>query len=293
MAKPDNSATERKPAQGRSDPARHLEGIRGMGSSKQKSTTVAEPWAPVQPALKGMLPDIQANYAAQRNQPFFPGQTYASFDPAQSGALSGIEGLAQSQINGSGLMPAATDYTRDVLAGKYLDFSGPQFKGVIDPVMASTAAMWSKAGRGTGNYGGSGVAADTAKGITSALAPYYAMERGNMEAAAGRAQSLDQAAYDPYAAMYGVGEARQAMDDKGIQEEMARYYYDPEGAALATEIDQLTRLGSMGGTQTTTQTASPSIGQTVAGAGLTAAGLYYSPFKYALPWMHGSMGAAG
>jgi hypothetical protein len=135
------------------------------------------------------------------------------------------------------------------------------------------------------------VAADTAKGITSALAPYYAQERGIMEAAAGRAQGLDQAAYDPYAAMYGAGETRQGMDQKAIDEAMQRYYYPTTNAneAMNNQLNQLTMLGKMGGTQTGTSTASPSIGQTVAGVGLTAAGLGGMGFK--LPWYMG--GPAG
>ena len=250
-----------------------------MGSSSSKQESKSEPWAPAQAGLKGLIPQIEGLPQKQ----FFPGQTYANFNPAQSESLGGIVGLANSQIAGGGLLPRAASYDADVLSGKYLTPDSGVWKGVTDPVLAATTARWSQAGRGSGNYGGSGVAADTAKGIMGAWAPYAAAERGNMEAASSRAAGQDRAAYDPFAAKFGAGEAMQGMDQKGIDEAMARFGFGQNAASMSIEekLNFLTRIGAMGQQNSGTTTATPSTGQTIAGVGLTAAGL--GGFK--LPWM--------
>jgi hypothetical protein len=271
-----------------------------MGSQSSTQKTITEPWAPVQPALKASIPEVEDVYQQRLGQQFYPGQTYAGFDPAQTKALGQVEDIATS---GNGLTPAAIDYTRSVLHGDYLNAGNPYQaavdKSVGDPVLAATTAQWSRAGRGVGNYGGSGVAADVGKGMTAALAPIhqqaYEAERARQEAAAGRAPALDQARYNDAGALYGVGQQRQAMDQQAIQEAMARDDFEKNkgAAALAEKENYLLGLGKMGGTQTTTTTSNPSALQMLAGVGMTAAGAMMgmpvggSPFSSMsfLPWM--------
>jgi hypothetical protein len=276
-----------------------------MGSQKSTTKQNTEPWAPTQDALKNLIPQVESNYTARTNQEFFPGQTYAGFDPAQTEALSGTEGLARRQIGGDSNVHRASDYTQRVLGGEYTAAGNPHWAAVADsvgdPVQAALSAQFSKAGRGT-----SGDAARyVSHGMTAALAPIqfqaYEAERQRQEAAAGRAPQLDQAMYDPHAALYGVGGTRQAMEQQAIQEAMARddFLKNRNANALSESSGLLMGLGKMGGESTTTQTTRPSALQTIAGVGMTAAGMMSgmgNPFSSMsfLPWMQKpSMGGMG
>lgn len=264
-----------------------------MGSQTSTSKQTSEPWKPVQPALERLIPQVESNHQNRLDQNFFPGQTYAGFDPSQTEALAGTEGVARSQIGGNSLTADATDYTRRVLGGEYTAAGNPWWQAVAssvgDPVQAALSAQFSKAGRGTSDD----AARFVGEGMTRALAPFQYQtaeaERGRQEAAANRAPTLDQAAYDPYAALYGAGGAKQAMDQQGIQEAMARYDFETnKGANALGESSQLLMgLGKMGGESTTTTKTPMNPLQMIAGGGMTLMGMGGgSPFSSMswLPW---------
>lgn len=89
-----------------------------MGKSRkpQTQTTTNEPWAPQQPHLQNIFGAAQNLYNQGPHQ-FFPGQTYADFNPWQTQALSGI---ASRAMQGNPLLGTAQD-----AAGRYLG-SDPQ-----------------------------------------------------------------------------------------------------------------------------------------------------------------------
>ena len=168
-------------------------------------------------------------------------------EPLQTG-IGRIEDQYQTDVaNPNRLVPQATGYTSDVLSGSYLSpTTNPHYadlvKSISDPIRSQTAAMFGRAGRGT-SASSSGLAGAVTRNLATGLAPtlagMYGAERGIMEGAAGRAPALDATASLP----------------------------------LEQYLERLRALGSLGQKGTTTTTGSPSPLQTIAGIGLTAAGL--------------------
>ena len=163
-----------------------------MGSSKQKTQTQqssrTDPWGPAAGPIQQSIPQIDALHNQRLRQQFFPGQTYAGFDPSQERALSGIEATA-----GHGLTAAAKDYTGKVLGGHYLNADTNPYimevaRRAAGDAQARTAAQWGAAGRG---YGNADVVGATARATSEAALPFlsqnYQNERGIMEAATARA----------------------------------------------------------------------------------------------------------
>ena len=251
-----------------------------MGSSKQKTQTQqssrTDPWGPAAGPIQQSIPNIDALYNQRLRQQFFPGQTYAGFDPSQERALRGVEATA-----GHGLTAAAKDYTGKVLGGHYLNADTNPYimevaRRAAGDAQARTAAQWGAAGRG---YGNSDVVGATARATSEAALPFlsqnYQNERAIMEAATGRANALDYADYDR---LYAAGQQRQMMGQNAINEAMLRYQFEQErqANALKEKLGLLTPLAQLGntssGTSTSTTTSTPSPMQVGVGLGMTALG---------------------
>lgn len=171
--------------------------------------------------------------------------------PLTSNALPRIEEQYQSDISDPNrLAPQARGYVGDVLGGKYLDPSTNPHLGALSSsiwgqVAPQISSVFSRAGRGT-SANASGLGGALTQGFTSALAQplfnQYNIERGLQQDAAGMAAPLDAASSLP----------------------------------LEQYLERLRGLAALGqkGTSTTTATASPL--QTMAGIGLTAAGMFGS-----------------
>jgi hypothetical protein len=167
---------------------------------------------------------------------------------------------------------------------------------ITDQVLPSITAQWARAGRGTGN---TQVVNAASQGLGDAIGQLaytdYNNRMGDMMTAAGMAPTLDAARYADAEKLYGVGQLSQQMNQQQIDEAMQRFQFqqDQSSNALNEEMGALQGLGSMGGTQSTTSTASMSPLQMIAGGGLTLAslfsggglgGLTKSPFSFMLPW---------
>lgn len=158
-----------------------------------------------------------------------------------------IEQAYQSDIsNPNRLQPQAASYASGVLQGNYLDPTtnpsyGALVKSISDPITANITGMFSRAGRGT-SANASGLGGALATGLSAGLAGplfnAFNQERGFQQQAASMAPALDATASLP------------------LEQYLERM------RSLAT-MDQ----------QGKTTTSQP-IGQTIAGLGLTAAGMF-------------------
>jgi len=241
-----------------------------MASSQQKQTQSekSQGWGPAMGQIQQSLPQVEGLYNQRLGQQFFPGQTYAGFDPSQTEALGNIEGIARG---GGGVTGDALNLTRDTLQGKYLDAGNPHFGlmagRIRDQVLPSITSQWAKAGRGTGNLDVVGAAGQGVGDAVGALAyQNYGDERNRMMQASGMAPMLDQARYADSDRLWAAGAERQGMDQKAIQEAMMRYQFDQdkEGNALKEKLGILHPLATLGkeGTSSSTTTTTPSPLQT-------------------------------
>lgn len=158
-----------------------------------------------------------------------------------------IEDQYQTDIaNPNRLVPQASSYTSNVLSGQYLNpASNPHLGALTDSIRESVfpavSSVFSRAGRGT-SANDSGLGGALTRGFTSAMAAplfnQYNTERGLMHNAAAMAAPLDAAGSLP----------------------------------LEQYLERARMLATLGQKGTQTTTGSPL--QTIAGLGLTAAGMF-------------------
>lgn len=161
-----------------------------------------------------------------------------------------IEAQYQTDMaNPNRLQPQAASYVSRTLDPSFLDpRNNPYFEGALQDTLGSVrgnaAAMFSRAGRGTSDSA-SGLGGYFTDAATRALAPTLAgmfqQNQGLQAGAAGMASSLDATSSLP----------------------------------LEQYLERMRGLATLG--QQGTQTTTPSALQTIAGLGLTGAGLFSSP----------------
>lgn len=193
---------------------------------------------PVMDSAQRSLPRIEGLL----NQNLTPWQgTQFNRDRATSRGLAGIMGLARQ---GPGITGNAAGMIGDTLAGKYLDpNSNPYFQQsmrmaaqpVMENMQRSVMPNLDGAFARSGAFGGSAHQAalqnagqmasrEMADATTRVAGQQYAQERGMMQQAAQMAPGLQQALYDPYRQMLGVGQMREQFANNRAQENMQRYY---------------------------------------------------------------------
>ena len=274
-----------------------------MGASKTTQTTVenkkVDPWAPAVPSLNRGLSAANSVYDQRLGQQFFPGQTFANFSPETEQGLSAMTNRAQV---GSDLTRGAQGMIGSTLSGDYLSSGNPYFSAMSDritsEVLPSITAQWARAGRGTGN---NQVVEAASRGLGDSIGQLayqnYGQERANQMAAAGMAPGLAQQDYADMERMLGVGQMREAQDQKGITEQMMRYDFDQNRDARALSefqgytlpVAQLGQQSSGTSTATTKQQQSPV--QTALGLGLMGASMMMGGGPMA--GMMGGMGGLG
>jgi hypothetical protein len=158
-----------------------------------------------------------------------------------------VEAQYQTDINDPNrASPVARDYITRTLRGDYLDPStnphlGDLSRSIWEQVAPNVTSTFSRAGRGT-SASDSGLGGALTRGFTSAMAAplfqQYGQERGLQHSAASMAASADATASLP----------------------------------LEQYLERMRALAGLGQKGTTTSTASPL--QTIAGIGLTAAGMF-------------------
>ena len=234
-----------------------------------------------QPFLQYGMSEALRQYQAGAPQ-FFQGQTYAGFTPQTEQALRMQE---QRALAGSPLTQQAQATVGSFLGGTGAEgqYVPPAQSGLLtgaiqralDPVQARVQSQLAQRGRL-----GSGAAADVtarALGDVAADVAYrdFATQRGLGLQAAQMAPAMAATDYADIARLQQVGAAREAQEQRGIQEAMQRYQYEQ-----TSPQEQLARYQNiiagfpMG--QVSTQITpyfEPSSGQQFLGGAATLAGL--------------------
>jgi hypothetical protein len=263
----------------------------GKGQNDQtKQVTKAEPWAPIQPHLKGAFGDAQNIY--QQGAPgFFPGQTVAPMSGYSSQAFQNMATRAQQ---GNPLMGQAGGEVSKILSGDYLDpNNNPGFQGALsaavrpitdafrNEVMPGVDSMFSGAGRTASGMHGqaySNAQQDLARGIGDVSSNMafnnYGMERGNMMNALGMAPGFAANDYKDISMLGLAGQGLEGYDQRMIDAERERYDYNAnkDMSWLQNYVGLLGGAPPAGQTSTMT-TPAPNPWVTAAGLGLQGASM--------------------
>lgn len=215
------------------------------------SSVYNRPFSPLVDVIADMSHDVAEWGGYVRGKPgykenkleFFPGQTYADFDPATEQAFAGIEGLA------GGVSPSqeAGGYLGDVLGGEYQvggenanPYAQDMRDSIIEPMMEryreefmpGMQQQWFGAHGGASPGMAQTMARESRQALDevnraegSILGGLWENERGRMQNAAALAPGIERANYTPYEMLRGVGADREAQANLGIGEEMARHEF--------------------------------------------------------------------
>jgi hypothetical protein len=259
-------------------------------NNQQKQVTKAEPWAPIQPHLKGAFGDAQNIY--QQGAPgFFPGQTVAPMSGYSSQAFQNMATRAQQ---GNPLMGQAGGEVSKILSGDYLDpNNNPGFQGALsaairpitdafrNEVMPGVDSMFSGAGRTASGMHGqaySNAQQDLARGIGDVSSNMafnnYGMERGNMMNALGMAPGFAANDYKDISMLGLAGQGLEGYDQRMIDAERERHDYNAnkDMSWLQNYVGLLGGAPPPGQTSTMT-TPAPNPWVTAAGLGLQGASM--------------------
>lgn len=217
------------------------------------------------PYLKGAMSDAKNLYDTQPlySNPQIPGVSQEGFDQATEMARS------------PQLVDPSMQLAQQTLGGDFLnaDALRAASRAELDDVIGGTRSQFEGGGRSNSGL------ADYAlgRGVTAAMGPAYARERGMQQQMAGMASDLESSRYQAPQNLINLGLQQQGIEDKFYQEpweRLARY----TGIALGGNPAQYA-----GGTQTNTQPIyqpdpfSKIAGLAMSGAGL-ASGLGWRPF---------------
>jgi hypothetical protein len=242
----------------------------GGGSSSTTTVQKADPWGGVQPYLSSVF--SRAQDLSQTPSTYFPGQTYAEFDPLQTQAFQSQLGAAD-QMGGQ----LADLYSAQQSALQSTDVANnPYIAGQADVIerrlnrnlMENLLPSITSQARLTGNVGGSrpeiarGIATrGTQESLGDALAQLYGGAYGQGLEAQGRAMALApqtlQTSLLP-SQIYGqVGSQLQGQEQLGIDEAMQRYAYEQNAPWAALERYSNLLQGGLGFSNTTGTTTGP------------------------------------
>jgi len=263
----------------------------GKGNNNQtKQETKVEPWAPLQPYLKGAFADAQRVYKGGAPG-FFPGNTVA---PMSGYSAEAFQSMADRARNGNPLMGQASGEISRILSGDYLDpNNNPGFQGALsaairpitdafrDEVMPGIDSGFSSAGRyGSGLQGAaySDANQDLARGIGDVSSNMafnnYGMERGNMMNALGMAPGLAAEDWKNISMLGMAGQGLEGYDQRLIDAERERYDYNAnkDMSWLGNYIGLLGGAPPPSSTSTVT-TPAPSPWATALGLGMQGASM--------------------
>jgi hypothetical protein len=245
----------------------------GGGGKSPTQTSTNEPWAGQKDALQFGFGEARKVYDSGAPQ-YFPGQTLAGIDPAQTAALDATE---QRAMAGSPLTGAAQGQAFDTLGGAYLGAGNPYFSAMADRVGDQVTKQMNSTFGGAGRFGSGAHANALASGLSDAIGGLayqnYGQERQNMLGAMSAAPGLAEADYADLAHLGQVGDARRALEQGQIDDDLARYNYEQNLPWQRLANYQQMIQGNYGGTNTTTQsTQRGSLGAGLIGGGLAGAG---------------------
>lgn len=261
----------------------------GGGSGSTTTVQKADPWNGAQPFLLDYMQ--QAKNLSNVPQQYYPGQTYAGFDPNQQSAYARMAGITTDPNSATN---QAIGQLGNTISGEFLPGGSAMRNAIVDPTVQQVNSMFSKAGR----YGSGAHEQALGQGITQALMPYWDSERQRQMAASVAAPGMEMSALTP---QLQAGQAYQDMNQQQINDLMQRFDFQQN-----EPWNRLTRYASLvspgagfGGTTTGTSTlpqgsrVSGALGGAL-GGGLAAAMIpALGPFGLPLAIGGGLLGAFG
>lgn len=235
----------------------------GGGSGSSTTVQKADPWKGAQPFLFDYM--NQAQGLSQTPQSYFPGQTYAGFDPNQAQAYSRMAGITNDPNSATN---QAVGQMQDTINGNFLPGGDAMRAAITDPTINQVNAMFSKGGR----YGSGAHEQALGQGITQAMMPYWDAERGRQMTASAAAPSMEMGALAP---QLQAGQAYQGMSQQAINDAMARFNFaQDEPNQRLQRYASLVSPGAGFGSTSSGSTTMPQ-GSRVAGAagGMLGAGM--------------------
>lgn len=271
----------------------------------------AAKWRDASEGTTGLFPQAQAIYD-QGPHTFFPGQTYAGFDPLQTQSQNLAIDYANSGLNG--LLPATMDSYKNVVSGGLMSpDSNPYLRDNISTMAdivkenAMTGAWSANDDRAvsTGNIGSSkyfqnqqGIMKDVneviARNTNDMLTKNYNTGLNAMMSGFGMAPQMGNFGMSGSNLLNTIGKERQAMEQMGINEAKARHDFEYEAPWLHLNNYMSPLTGNyMGAGGTTTQPVTGS--NPIAGAlgGLTAGAGLMQAMGSTNPWIAGSGAVLG
>lgn len=260
-----------------------------MSGGTQVSTSTTEPWSEQKGYLTGGFEQAQKIY--DRGAPrYYPGETLAGFDPAQTAAQQATLGYAMGpraaaqqagaeasllqglsgQIDPNAYNPMVNALTSNVI--------GNLQKSVL-PGIRQQQVMYQPGGSSRAALQQNQAVTDAvSKGMTKPIADMYTNAYNQAQQRAVQSGSLYPSVMGAPLAMYGamgnVGAQRRAMTQSAIDRDMARYEYEANAPQNALRNYMAMVSGDYGSTTTAT-TPGPSglsqLGQ-IAGIGASLFG---------------------
>jgi hypothetical protein len=233
--------------------------VSGGGSSSSSKTTV---WKPQQKYLEDLYGRAEA--LSHQPQPYYGESSVVPFSREREMALSGTAEMAR---RGSPDVGASQAYNQMILGGGGMGFmdpaSNPYLEGLYDTaargvtrhyrtaVAPGTSSRFEGAGRGGSGAEVAAVGRDedalgrnlnelASQIYAPAYQQAYGLERGAQEAAAGRAFQYPEYAYGEMDRLGGVGQTREELEGRYLQDLMDRFYYPRrEEASRMAEYKEL------------------------------------------------------
>lgn len=278
-----------------------------FGGGNDTQTTTQTPWAPLQPYLTGDggHPGIFSEAAnLYQNQPaYYPGQTYAGFDPLQQQSQQMGINYAQSGLGGM-LDPTMSSFKNVVSGGLMSPESNPYLQQNINNMASSVRENMALSGipanetaaQMSGQYGSTrhGLAdyltrknanEIIARNTSDMLMGGYNSGLNAMMGGLGMAPQMGELGMAPSNLMNTIGRERQGMAQQGITQDVNRFYAPWENLSRYSSALQGNYMGSGGSTTSPVTGGSPLLGA-LGGAG-TGAGIASALGVAAGPWALG------
>lgn len=280
-----------------------------MSKGSDTQTTTQTPWSGLQPYLTGtggLFPEAQRLYEQGPSQ-FFPGQTYAGFDPLQQQsqqmgvdyATSGLGGLLaptmqsfQNVVSGGLMSPESNPYLQQNIQNmasqvrENLALSGiPQ-----NAAGAQAAGQYGSSRHGLADYLTRKNANEIiARNTNDMLMGGYNTGLNAMMQGFGQAPQMANLGMAPSNLLNQIGAERQGLAQRGIDEAMQRYMYNQESPWQNLQRYQGILGGGYmgsGGSTTSPVTGGSPLMSALGGAG-TGAGIASALGVAAGPWALG------
>ena len=264
-------------------------------SSRGGSEGAKSGWAALPQHLKDKLKaaGVSAEQLyGQGAQEYFPGQTFADFDPNQTAGLQSQLDFAQQglpnqlgQINqsyGNALNAGSIFSDPSVMAGlgTIEDRANRNFSESILPQLrqqaTGTGNQFSSKAEQSERLAGRDLQGMISDAQGSFLGGQLASARGLQGNALGNAPNISQLGLLPGQTQFGVGQANQTQNQLGISEDVNRFNFNQqaEGQSLNDYIARLQGISGSGGASSSSPGTSTNMLGSVLGGAILGGGLY-------------------